>query len=91
MNRWQVELKRKLGKRINKLPKNIQEKTAALVNDLKANGVFPGKKWNNYSPLEGKKHHCHLTYSYVACWEEVDDKLRLIEVYYVGSREDAPY
>jgi hypothetical protein len=54
-------------------------------------GPNPGKRWQNYSPLGKNKHHCHLTYSYVACWEEVQGEIRLLEVYYVGSREDAPY
>jgi hypothetical protein len=27
----------------------------------------------------------------VACWEVIDKKIQLVEVYYVGSREKAPY
>ena len=91
MSHWHVEIKKKLAKRIKKLPHNIQERAATLVQDLKQKGVCPGKKWNNFSSLGGNKYHCHLTYSYVACWEEIDGKLRIMEVYYVGSREDAPY
>ena len=36
------------------------------------------------------KYHCHLSLSWVACWELKDNKIE-VEVYYVGSRESAPY
>ena len=48
------------------------------------------KRWNNFSPLGKEKYHCHLTYSYVACWTCQKGEIE-IEVYYVGSREKAPY
>ena len=32
----------------------------------------------------------HLNYRYVACWNYRQGKIE-IEVYYVGSREKAPY
>lgn len=38
--------------------------------------------------------HCHITRgktTYVVCWEVVDNKIRVIEVYYVGSHEKTPY
>lgn len=35
-------------------------------------------------------HHCHLNYRYVACWTCRRNEI-VIEVYYVGSREKAPY
>jgi hypothetical protein len=50
--------------------------------------VQPG--WPKYSKLGGKKHHCHLSYHWVACWEETEKGVQ-IEVYYAGSRESAPY
>ena len=34
--------------------------------------------------------HCHLNYRYVACWTHRQGEIE-IEVYYVGSREKAPY
>jgi hypothetical protein len=39
----------------------------------------------------GGRYHCHLNYSFVVVWEVVDEKIRILEVTYVGSREDAPY
>lgn len=76
-----------MEKKLKKLRRKIQEIYEALVFDLSVKGPVPGKRWQNYSPLGNNRHHCHLTY----CWEEVQGEIRLLEVYYVGSREDAPY
>ena len=35
-------------------------------------------------------YHCHLNYRYVASWTSRQGEI-IIEVYYVGSREKAPY
>ena len=80
-----------MKKKLKALPQKIQEIYEALVFDLSVKGPMPGKRWQNYSPLGKNKYHCHLTYSYVACWEEVQGEIRLLEVYYVGSRENASY
>ncbi|WP_288189490.1 hypothetical protein [uncultured Treponema sp.] len=49
-------------------------------------------EWKNFSDLGKNKYHCHLNYSYVACWY-YDKKADayLVEVTYAGSRENAPY
>jgi hypothetical protein len=55
-------------------------------------------KWSNYGKLgrtkkNEDKRHCHLIKgnpTYVSCWE-VDKQRHLIEVYYVGTHEGAPY
>lgn len=44
-----------------------------------------------YSKLTHDRYHCHLNYRFVAVWEVIDDKIQVLEVTYVGSREDAPY
>jgi len=36
------------------------------------------------------QYHCHLNYRYVACWTCHKNEI-LIEGYYAGSREKAPY
>jgi hypothetical protein len=36
------------------------------------------------------KYHCHLSYHWIACWEETIKGIEM-EVYYAGSRENAPY
>lgn len=87
---WIVNFKKKVLKRLKKLPKNTQDALESLVVDLKDSGPVRGD-WPNYSKLGDGKHHCHLNYSYVAVWIEEDKQLRIIEVTYVGSRENAPY
>lgn len=52
--------------------------------------------WNNYSKLTGtiQRYHCHVKKgkpTYVAVWEVVDDRVRLLEVTYAGTHEKAPY
>lgn len=87
---WTVNLKKKVIKGIKKLPKNVQEDLLALVADLEDSGPVRGD-WPNYSKLADGSHHCHVSYSYVAVWVEEDKQLKIIEVTYVGSRENAPY
>jgi mRNA-degrading endonuclease RelE of RelBE toxin-antitoxin system len=88
---WEVKSNRKLDRKISKLPENVRLLQQALVQDLKTKGFNPGKKWQNFSPLGKDRYHCHLNYRYVACWEVLNHQIRLMEVYYVGSREKAPY
>ena len=88
---WEVKNTRKLEKQTKKLPESIQMLQQALIQDLRVKGPNPGKKWKNFSKLGKDKYHCHLTYHYVACWEVLNNKIKLMEVYYVGSRENAPY
>jgi len=67
-----------------------------LFMDLATNGPT-AKGWPNYSKLQGvkgDKRHCHLQKgkpTYVCCWEVVDKKRKIIEVYYAGTHEKAPY
>lgn len=91
---FEVRYKKKVEKQINKLPRKMKQRLFALINDLQDMGPVR-RNWPNYSEL-GKlkggtvKHHCHLNPSWVACWTHTE-KTTLIEVYYVGSRESAPY
>jgi mRNA-degrading endonuclease RelE of RelBE toxin-antitoxin system len=86
---YQVCIKKKVNRDLTKLPKDIQKLLFLLIADLKADGPIQ-KSWHNFSPLGENKYHCHLTYRYVACWTWEKGKIE-IEVYYVGSREKAPY
>jgi mRNA-degrading endonuclease RelE of RelBE toxin-antitoxin system len=97
MSEWKVMLTSKCAKQLKKLPENVNLITQLLIEDLKEKGPYPGVHWPNYSKLFGgkqeDKRHCHLVKgrpTYVACWN-VLDKHHLIEVYYVGTHEKAPY
>jgi hypothetical protein len=86
---FSVLIKKKILKEAEKMPVHVQEKLAALVDDLREKGpIQPG--WPNYSKIGKEKYHCHLTRRWVACWHYKDNSL-VIEVYYAGSRENAPH
>ena len=87
--RYVVTVKKKISKKLLKLPKSVQKLFFLLVEDLKEEGPKQNS-WPNFSPLGKNKFHCHLSYRYVACWTYEKENIT-IEVYYVGSREKAPY
>ncbi len=84
-----VTIKKKALKTIEKLPEKIQDKFISLVTDLQTTGAAQ-PTWPNYSKLGKNEHHCHLDYHWVACWRHEKGSI-IIEVYYVGSRQKAPY
>lgn len=86
---YQVKVKKKELKKLPKLPPLVQEKFLFLIQDLMEKGPVQAE-WPNYSKLGKDKYHCHLNYSYVACWTHEKETIS-IEVYYVGSRQSAPY
>jgi hypothetical protein len=79
-----------------KLPQRALLQFRYLFNDLVHRGpALPD--WPNYGRfggVKGDKRHCHLQKgrpTYVCCWELKDKNRKLIEVYYVGTHEKAPY
>ena len=86
---YEIVIKRKTLRSVQKLPEQIQKKLANLVEDLRDKGPIRGE-WPNFSKLESDRYHCHLSYRWVACWYCEQDSMT-IEVYYAGSRENAPY
>ena len=86
---WNVEIKKKALKNLVQLPRNVQQLFAFLKRDLEQAGPVR-TDWPNYSKLSKTEYHCHLNHHYVACWTATKETIT-IEVYYVGSRESAPY
>lgn len=84
-----VNIKRKILRGITNLPQNVQALFQALVVDLQTSGPIQ-PSWKNFSQLGNDKYHCHLGYHHSACWYFKNGTIS-IEVYYVGSREGAPY
>ena len=79
---------------MKELPK-IYKRAFALVHDIRVNGPYR-KNWPSYGPLSNQKdaYHCHIKDgrpTYVACWKIEDKKVKIVEVYYVGPHEGAPY
>lgn len=88
--KWQVKFTSKAAKQAGKLPQRERDLLALLVTDLRLRGpVVPD--WRNYSKLGKDTYHCHLSYKWVACWRVGNDESLIIEIYYAGSRENAPY
>lgn len=90
---WTIEVTRKAAKQISNLPKRIKPAVALLIADLKMNGPIC-TNWPNFSKISRNKYHCHIKKgkpTYVSCWEVINKKAKLIEVYYVGTHENAPY
>ena len=86
---FKVAIKHGQNKRLAMLPESVRKLFFLLVEDLKADGAIQ-KSWPNFSALGKHQYHCHLNRSYVACWTWIKGSIE-IEVYYVGSREKAPY
>jgi mRNA-degrading endonuclease RelE of RelBE toxin-antitoxin system len=91
---WEIIFTNKARKQADKLNISILSVLRLLVEDLANNGPA----WPNYGKLHGKKNedkrHCHLIKgkpTYVCCCEVIDKKINIIEVYYVGTHENAPY
>jgi len=86
---FEVVIKKKALNGIKKMPLPVQQKIRFLLLDLERDGpVRP--EWPNYSRLGNDRYHCHLSHKWVACWQ-CEKGTIIIEVYYAGSREDAPY
>ena len=97
MMKWQIQFTNAASKQVLRLNERVILALQVLVENLKTNGPAPGKHWQNYSKLHGNanedKRHCHLIKgnpTYVCCWK-VNKPEKLIEVYYVGTHEKAPY
>lgn len=90
---WEVCFKKKAAKGLKGLPKRVSAQVFLLADEIKLFGPVRGN-WKSYSKLGGDKHHCHVQDgrpSYVVCWEVVNRVVKIVEIYYVGTREKAPY
>ena len=84
-----VKMPRKLEKVIRDIPESARKVLLKLVDDIQNSGPIQ-PAYPNYSKLGKDTYHCHLTYKWVACWR-CEQGEYIVEVYYVGSREKAPY
>ena len=84
-----VKVSSKAKKGIDKMPKLIQQTMVNLIDDLHTSGPIQ-KGWANFSKIGKNEYHCHLSYKWIACWRHEKNTI-FIEVYYAGSRENAPY
>jgi len=90
---WQVDFNSRSKKQRDKLPEKIRSILDRLAKQMEVSGPIR-RDWKNFSKLTGDNYHCHLKKgrpTYVACWKVVDKKIQIIEVYYAGTHENAPY
>ncbi len=90
---WQIGFSPKTAKQFKKLPKKVKDAAVLLLSEIEHEGPIRGS-WSKYSKLSKTKHHCHIKKgrpTYVICWEVVDKKIKIVEVYYVGTHEKTPY
>ena len=90
-SKWKVELSGKAKRADKLLSKNAHKTFAILLMELENGPEAPN--WPNYGKLGRMTYHCHLKKgrpTYVACWT-ADKKNKIIEVYYAGTHEKAPY
>ena len=95
---WEVVVTKKVQRQYDGLPSRAKDAVIALLRDIEINGPVRGN-WPNFGKLKGTKkgviqYHCHLIKgnpTYVCCWEVIDKEVKLMEVYYVGTHEKAPY
>ena len=90
---WQVAFTKRSAKQRNDLPEAVAQRLDALVQEIAVSGPVRGN-WKNYGKLSATNHHCHLKSghpTYVVCWEVRDKTIQIVEVYYVGTHEKAPY
>lgn len=90
---WQIVIRTRVAKQVQRLPRVVQQRYLVLQQELAIQGPVRGN-WPNYSKLNDIRHHCHLKKgrpTYVAVWEVMDVRDRIIEVIYVGTHANAPY
>ncbi len=96
---WQVIYSSSAGRQKKKLPEPVISQLAALTWDLENHGPIQ-PEWSHYSPLKRSKnvpphaYHCHIKSgrpTYVVCWQVIEKTIKIIEIFYVGTHENAPY
>jgi hypothetical protein len=77
----------------------VYTQIALLSKEIEVRGPLRSN-WPHFSPLaKGKgvpenSYHCHIKSgkpTYVACWYIENKKIKIVEIYYVGTHEKAPY
>lgn len=90
---WTIALIGQAKKADKNLSKIAAESFVLLVSEMKSHGPYR-KDWPNYTKMPNDHYHCHLKKSrrptYVVCWQ-VYKVQKIIEVYYAGTHENAPY
>jgi mRNA-degrading endonuclease RelE of RelBE toxin-antitoxin system len=92
---WKIGITNKASKQLKKLSESVRSAYVTLVKEMEIYGPYR-TNWKHYGKLKnaGECYHCHIISgkpTYVVCWEITDKKIKILEVYYVGTHENAPY
>jgi hypothetical protein len=97
---WIIEIPTAVKKKVRQLPSACVKSLELLLLEMRKEGPYRAN-WPHYGPLSKKKkeiperaYHCHIKSgkpTYVACWSVVDKKIKRVEIFYVGTHENAPY
>lgn len=93
---WTVELTSRASKQAQKLPEQILARLKALLVEMRSGGpIQPSMPhFGKLRGWPGEVYHCHLNKgrpTYVAVWQVKEKSVQLVEVFYVGTHENAPY
>lgn len=96
--KWKVMFSNKALKQTEKFNSDILDPLRLLIENLINQSPSAGNNWPNYGKLHGQKnedkYHCHIKKgkrTFVCCWEVINKQIKIIEVYYVGTHQNAPY
>ena len=92
---WKVYITRKASKALDRLPEATRMRIFQLLTEIEVGGPMT-MNWPNFSKLTSRsnEYHCHVKKgrpTYVACWRKLSNEPKTVEVYYVGTHENAPY
>lgn len=93
--KWTINILGQAKKARKELSKAASESYSFLLIELEQLGPYRSN-WPNYTKTKGSNedYHCHIEKgrpTYVACWRIIDKKQKILEVYYAGTHEKAPY
>jgi len=96
---WEVLMTSKAIKQKNDLPEDVSAQLWRLILDIERIGPIQ-KGWSHFSALKKDKripegsYHCHIKSgrpTYVVCWRVENKKIKIVEIFYVGTHENTPY
>lgn len=96
---WEVFMTAKAFKQKHDLPEDVAAELWRLMLDIERLGPIQ-KSWSHFSALKKDKripdgsYHCHIKSgrpTYVVCWRVENKKIKIVEIFYVGTHENTPY
>ena len=96
---WDVSYSNRAEKQRKKLSLKFQQAVDLLAMEIEKYGPIR-RNWPHFGALTkapgipDKAFHCHLNKgkpTQVSCWYVIDKKNKKVEIFYVGTHENAPY